>query len=183
MDAIWMRFPHVSSSTAVTTGPISSGSWVNRTPRATSGACSARASSTPNEVYGMPSAASASLNTRAAGCASSSFSSPTRTRTDDGQPAVVAHRDLGLLHEAEHVGVEAQRLVLVVDQDAGDSDPWHEVLTSGWATAGRSRRAMWCRADGTCSGPHGAAKQARRPPARPGAGRSPAGWRSGRASW
>src|SRR5690606_12377802 len=28
----WMRFPQVSSNTAVITGPISAGSWVNRTP-------------------------------------------------------------------------------------------------------------------------------------------------------
>jgi hypothetical protein len=38
---------------------------------------------------------------------------------DHGQPAVGAHRDLGLLHEAQHVRVEAQGLVLVVDEDAG----------------------------------------------------------------
>ena len=40
-------------------------------------------------------------------------------RRDDGQPAVLAQRDIGLLHEAEHLGVEAQRLVLVVDEHAG----------------------------------------------------------------
>ena len=45
---------------------------------------------------------------------------------DHGQPAVFAERDLGLLHEAEHVGVEAQRLLLVVDQDARQVDP-HDV--------------------------------------------------------
>src|SRR4029453_4876931 len=31
--AIWIRLPQVSSSTAVVTAPMSSGSWVNRTPR------------------------------------------------------------------------------------------------------------------------------------------------------
>ena len=41
---------------------------------------------------------------------------------DDGQPARSADGDIGLLHEAEHIGVEGERLRLVVDEDAGDVD-------------------------------------------------------------
>ena len=37
MLAIWMRFPHVSSKTAVVTGPIAVGGWVNSTPAAAGG--------------------------------------------------------------------------------------------------------------------------------------------------
>lgn len=48
--ASWMRLPHVSSKTALVTGPISSGSWVNRTRRARSRLCSARMSSTADDV-------------------------------------------------------------------------------------------------------------------------------------
>ena len=74
--AIWIRLPQVSSSTAVVTpGPISAGSWVKRTPAALSRSYSARTSSTANEVNGMPSATSASLNGLAAGCSSGSSSS------------------------------------------------------------------------------------------------------------
>src|SRR5690606_1312654 len=36
VEAIWMRLPQVSSNTAVVTVPMSSGSWVNRTPSARS---------------------------------------------------------------------------------------------------------------------------------------------------
>ena len=39
--AIWMRLPQVSSRTAVVTGPIVSGAWVNRTPSAESRSYSA----------------------------------------------------------------------------------------------------------------------------------------------
>jgi hypothetical protein len=35
---------------------------------------------------------------------------------------VLAEWDLGLPLESEHFGVEAQRLVLVVDEDAGEVD-------------------------------------------------------------
>ena len=59
--AIWTRLPQVSSRTAVVTSPMSSGSWVNRTPRSDRRWCSAATSSTVNMVTGMPSATSASL--------------------------------------------------------------------------------------------------------------------------
>jgi hypothetical protein len=42
---------------------------------------------------------------------------------DKGQPAVLSHGDVGLLDEAEHIGVETQGLVLVVHQDARDHNP------------------------------------------------------------
>ena len=48
--AIWIRFPHVSSRTAVVTDGISSGSCVKRTPSARSRSHSAFTSSTANEV-------------------------------------------------------------------------------------------------------------------------------------
>jgi hypothetical protein len=44
-------------------------------------------------------------------------------RGDNREPAGRADRDLGLLHEAEKLGIEAQRLVLVVHEDAGEVDP------------------------------------------------------------
>jgi hypothetical protein len=48
--AIWIRFPHVSSNTAVVTDSISSGSCVNRTPSARSRSYSGLTSSTANDV-------------------------------------------------------------------------------------------------------------------------------------
>lgn len=48
--AIWIRFPQVSSNTAVVTGPISAGSWVNRTPSCSSRVNSAATSSTAKDV-------------------------------------------------------------------------------------------------------------------------------------
>jgi hypothetical protein len=53
---------------------MSSGSWVNVTPRPRRRSNSALASSTANEVNGMPSATRACLNGRAAGCSSGSSS-------------------------------------------------------------------------------------------------------------
>ena len=100
----------MSSKTAVVTGPISVGCCVNRTPSPLSRSYSACTSSTAKEVNGMPSATSASLNGLAAGCPSGSSSSSVPSGSlgrDHGQPAGLAQRDLGLLHEAEHLGVEA----------------------------------------------------------------------------
>ena len=59
-------------------------------------------------------------------------------RRDDGKSSRISERDLGLLHEAKDIGVEAQRLLLVVDQDAGDVDS-HESLS---LERGRHRSAM-----------------------------------------
>ena len=107
--AIWMRLPQVSSRTAVVTGPISVGSWVKWTPRPRSRSNSAWTSATPNEVYGMPSSTSAALNGSAAGCASGSRSSSAPSGSS-GETTVSQRcspeRDVVLLHEAEHVGVE-----------------------------------------------------------------------------
>src|SRR4051794_13348956 len=75
--AIWMRLPHVSSRTAVVTGPIVRGSWVNVTPRPRSRSYSALTSSTANEVNGIPSATRAALNGFTAGCSSGSRTSST----------------------------------------------------------------------------------------------------------
>ena len=57
--AIWIRLPHVSSNTAVVTGPISAGSCVKRTPSARAARARRATSSTPNDVNGMPSSTSA----------------------------------------------------------------------------------------------------------------------------
>src|SRR5438094_591864 len=63
-----MRFPQVSSNTVVVTGPISTGSCVNRTPRLRRRANSRWTSSTANDAYGIPSLTSAALNGLNAGC-------------------------------------------------------------------------------------------------------------------
>ena len=62
-----MRLPQVSSNTAVVTGPMSAGSWVNRTPRPASRSYSACDVVDRERVNGMPSATSASLNGPTAG--------------------------------------------------------------------------------------------------------------------
>src|SRR5205814_1332207 len=41
----------------------------------------------------------------------------------DGEPARLTEVDVGLLREPEDVGVEPQRLLLVIDQHRGDVDP------------------------------------------------------------
>src|SRR4029453_6414996 len=55
-------------------------------------------------------------------------------RGDDGNPAVLANRNVVLLHEAEHLRVERQRLVLIVDHDARQLDSHGPSLTEagGW---------------------------------------------------
>jgi hypothetical protein len=82
----------------------------------------------------MPSSTSACLNGRAAGwlvrLEQSSVPSGWSGDTTVSQ-RVLAERDLVLLHEAEHVGVEAQRLGLVVDQDAHHVDPHSSASGSG----------------------------------------------------
>ena len=55
---------------------------------------------------------------------------------DDGEPPVLAQRHVVLLLEAEDVGVEAQRLLLVVDEDAGQVDP-HGLPPRGRSATGR----------------------------------------------
>jgi len=44
-------------------------------------------------------------------------------RRHHGQSAMLAHRHILLALEAEHLGVEAQRLLLVIDQEARHDDP------------------------------------------------------------
>ena len=89
----------------------------------------------------MPSATRASLNGCAAGCSSGSSRSSTPlgvVGADDGEPPVLAEGDVGLLHEPEHVGVEVQRLGLVVDEHARAGDPHGPVLSWGWRHRSRS---------------------------------------------
>jgi hypothetical protein len=73
----------------------------------------------------MPSATRASLNGRAAGVLvglEDEFHPVGVLRRDDRQPAVLAHGDLRLLLEAQHIGVEAQCFGLVVHHHAGEVD-------------------------------------------------------------
>src|SRR4029453_5293081 len=55
-----------------------------------------------------------------------------------GEPACLSEGDVVLLHEPEDVGVEPQRLLLVVDQHRGDVDP--HLLLPLWV--GRHRFRM-----------------------------------------
>ena len=90
-------------------------------------------SSTAKDVNGMPSATSAALNGPAAGWSSGSSSSSTPSGSSGETTVSQRCSPIGtscLLHEAEHVGVEAQRLLLVVDEDAGQVDP-HGGSSSG----------------------------------------------------
>ena len=64
-----------------------------------------------------------------------------RIGRDDGQPSGSAGGDVGLLHEAEDIGVEGERLGLVVDQDAGDVDSHR----SGSFRGSGQRSAISCR--------------------------------------
>src|SRR5690606_5522879 len=62
-----------------------------------------------------------------------------RVGRDDGEPAHLAHRDLRLLHEAEHIGVELQRLSLVVHHHAGEVDAQrHRRISFLWGIGHRS---------------------------------------------
>ncbi len=56
IETSWMRFPQVSSSTAVVTGPMTVGGCVNVTPASMSRSYSAGTSSTAKEASGTPSA-------------------------------------------------------------------------------------------------------------------------------
>src|SRR3954454_25374 len=73
--AIWIKLPHVSSSTAVMTAPRSVGGWMKRTPSLVNRSCSATTSASANDANGMPSSTSAALNGLTAGWASGSRSS------------------------------------------------------------------------------------------------------------
>lgn len=119
-----MRLPHVSSNTAVVTGPISVGGCVKRTPRAASRRYSPATSSTPKDVNGIPSCTSAALTARRQD--GRSARAPVRCRPDPRakrrEPGVFSHRDLCLLREPEDVGVEAQCLGLIIDEDACQVD-------------------------------------------------------------
>ena len=91
----------------------------------------------------MPSATRASLNGRAAGCSSGSSRSSTPSASSGlttVSQAVLAQRDVGLLHEPEHARVEVQRLGLVVDEHARPGDPHGPVLSWGWRHRSRSGR-------------------------------------------
>jgi hypothetical protein len=78
-------------------------------------------SSTAKEVNGIPSLTSAAEGL--GGGVRVGFEhqlGPVRVvRRDDREPTVLAERDLGLLLEAEDIGVEVEHLVLVVDEDTG----------------------------------------------------------------
>src|SRR5690606_10285369 len=63
---------------------------------------------------------------------------------DHRQPAMLAQRYLGHLHESEDVGVEVKGLVLVVDEDTGQVDLDHRALLGGRRPGDSGHRsAMW----------------------------------------
>ncbi len=103
------------------------GGRVNATPRAESRWYSAARSDDSNAVAGMPCSKSAVWNVLPAGLAfgsSASSRSSGPSGRDDRDPAVgAAHRYVSFLLEAEHLRVEAQRLLLIVDHDAVQFDP------------------------------------------------------------
>ena len=115
----------MSSSTAVVTGPISVGSWVKRTPSPRSRSNSAWTSSTANAVNGMPSATSAVLERlRRWVCVGfeDELGAARILRGHHGDPPMLTHRNVVLLLETEDLGIEPQRLVLVVNEHAGQID-------------------------------------------------------------
>ena len=121
-----MRLPQVSSNTAVVTGPISAGCWVNRTPRPTNRSCSARTSSTTNAVAGIPSSKRASLNgfgRRVTVGFEHQLDTVGVVRADHCDPARAAtHRHVVLEAETQCPGVEPQRPVLIVDEHTDVAD-------------------------------------------------------------
>jgi hypothetical protein len=102
-----MRLPQVSSNTAVVTGPISVDVGHREGGRRD-----------PVRGQGLP----VRPDSRVIGGLQDELDAVGLPRRHDSQPAVLAERHLGLLHEAEHLGVELQRLVLVIDVDAGQGD-------------------------------------------------------------
>ena len=108
----------MSSNTAVVTGPIATGGWVNLTPADRSRSYSAWTSSTPNDVKGMPSSTSA-LFERPRGGMSVRFEQELGAVAIiggyDSKPPMSTHRDFGLLDKSKHVCIKRQGLVLIVD--------------------------------------------------------------------
>ena len=119
--AIWMRLPQVSSRTAVVTGPISVGGCVNRTPSAAQplelGLDVVDGERGEGDPVGDERLLER-LGRRVLVRLEEELHAVGHVGRDDGQPSGLADRDVGLLHEAEDVGVERQRLGLVVDEDA-----------------------------------------------------------------
>ena len=88
--AIWIRLPHVSSNTAVFTGPISVGPCVNCTPSPTRRSYSACTSSTAKLVTGIPWSFTPSWYAFATGLP---FGSSSSTPSGSAADATVIHRD------------------------------------------------------------------------------------------
>ena len=134
----------------------------------------------------MPSSTSASLNGPTAGCSSGSSTSSTpsgSSRRDDGEPAVLAQRDVvsssrSRAPRCRSAGPSSWsstrtlvRLILMACSFRGSVEP----------PVGDLAAAAPCPGRGTCSGPPGGCRPARRPRARRGAARPPAATSRGRA--
>ena len=186
--AIWIRLPQVSSRTAVVTGPIC-GRLLGECDPERAQPLVLRVHVGDGEGGERDAVGDQRLLVRPDGGVlvglQHELDAVRVLRRHDGEPAVLAQRDVVLLHEAEHVGVERAapsswsstrtlvRLILMVGLLSGSRS----------ATARRWSAAVWCRGRGTCSGPPGGSAPARPPRGRPGAGRRPAGASRARAGW
>jgi hypothetical protein len=119
-----MRFPHVSSKTAVTTGPSCTGSCANFTPSPCRRSTSAETSATAKEAAGIPSATSASLKGRTAGWLSGSSNSSGPRALVVTPPSASGRPRAGPRSSFQNRGsrVETQGLVLVIHEHIGDVD-------------------------------------------------------------
>ena len=123
--AIWMRLPQVSSKTAVVTGPMFAGCWTNFTLERAQpvelglhiidGERGVRDTVGDDRVFER-------LHRRVVVRFENQLDAVGILRRHHGQPLELTDRHLGLLHKAQRLGVEAERLVLVVDEDAGEID-------------------------------------------------------------
>ena len=121
IDAIWMRLPQVSSKTAVVTGPMLRGRLheadtepaqpielglhvIDAEGRVRHAVLDERL------LEGSRGGVRIGLQEE--------LDAIGRIGRDDGQPPRPAGGNVGLLHEAEHIGIEGECLCLVVDQDA-----------------------------------------------------------------
>lgn len=141
--AIWIRLAQVSSNVAVVTGPIWADSWVNPTELLQPGDPGGEIVHGGGRV-GDAVADQRLLEGLGGGMPvgfEQQFGAVRIVGRGHGQPPVLAERYVGLLREAEQVGVEPQCFVLVVDVDAGQVDR----PEPGWRGPPRADRARAAR--------------------------------------
>ena len=166
---IWTRLPQVSSKhRGDRPVPIDVGGWVKTTPAAVEpGVLGLDVVDREGDEGDAVGDEGLLERLRAAGCSSGSSSSSTPSASSGlttVSQAVLAERDVVLLHEAEDAGVEVERLGLVVDEHARPGDPHgHGPLVGVVATARAAGPGGRCRGRGRCSGPRAAGGRARPP--------------------